>query len=99
MPHVEYEILPLKGNHRVTAGAFTYIRFPQLHDIPANDLVTFEYLTGEGEFNTEDETYEYNVAFEALEENSLTPDQSRDELARVARSVDLNRPKILVRSW
>jgi transcriptional regulator with XRE-family HTH domain len=87
LPHVRVQILPLKGAHRVTAGAFTYIRFPQLHDIPTSDLVTFEYLTGEGEFNTEDETYEFNVAFGALEENSLTPGQSRDELARVAREV------------
>lgn len=87
LPHVKVRILPLDGRHPVTAGAFTYIKFRQTHDIPVNDMVTYEYLTGTDQIDARDDTYEYYVAFQALEENSLRPDQSRDELARVAREV------------
>jgi transcriptional regulator with XRE-family HTH domain len=87
MPNVRVQILPLKGTRPVVAGAFTYIKFPQLHEIPLNDVVTYEYFSDTGQLNSQDETYEYYVAFKALEENSLTPDQSREELARVAREV------------
>jgi transcriptional regulator with XRE-family HTH domain len=87
LPHVKARILPLKGRHPVTAGAFTYTKFRPLHDIPVNDLVTFEYLTGTDQIDTQDDTYEYYIAFQALEEISLRLDQSTDELARVAREV------------
>jgi transcriptional regulator with XRE-family HTH domain len=87
MPNVQVQILPLKGTHPVVAGAFTYIKYPQLHEIPLNDTVTYEYFSSMGQLDSQDETYEYSVAFKALEENSLTPSQSRMELARVAREV------------
>ena len=86
-PNVRAQILPLEGNHPVTAGAFTYIKFPQLHEIPLNDVVTYEYFSGTGQIDTQDDTYEYHVAFKKLQGISLTPDQSREELARVAREV------------
>jgi transcriptional regulator with XRE-family HTH domain len=85
--NLRVQILPLKGSHPVTAGAFTYIKFPQLHEISLNDVVTYEYFSGTGQIDTPDDTYEYYVAFKALKETSLTPDQSREELARVAREV------------
>jgi hypothetical protein len=50
-------------------------------------MVTFEYLTGTDQIDAQDDTYEYYVAFRALEDNSLRLDRSRDELARVAREV------------
>jgi transcriptional regulator with XRE-family HTH domain len=87
MPNVRVQILPLKGIHPVVVGAFTYIKYPQLHEIPLNDTVTYEYFSSIGQLDSQDETYEYSVAFKALEENSLTPGQSREELARVAREV------------
>ena len=87
MPNVRVQILPLKGNHPVTAGAFTYIRFTQLHEIPLNDIVTYEYFSGTGQLDTQDDTYEYYVAFKTLAEISLTPDQSRKKLARAIREV------------
>jgi transcriptional regulator with XRE-family HTH domain len=85
-PHVRVQVLPLKGQQLVTTGAFTYIKF-QPRSVPLNDMVTFEHLTGTGRLETPDETYEYYIAFGALEEKSLMPDQSRDELARAIREV------------
>lgn len=87
MPYLRVQILPLKGNHPVIVGAFTYIKFPQLHEIPLNDVVTYEYFSGTGQLDTQDDTYEYDVAFGALKKEALTPDQSRDELSRVIREV------------
>jgi transcriptional regulator with XRE-family HTH domain len=85
LPLVRVRILPLKGTHPVTQGAFTYMRFPQLHETALNDLVTYEYLTGTGQFDSQDETYEYSVAFERLAAIALAPGQSRTEMARIAR--------------
>lgn len=87
MPNVRIQIFPLKGARPVVLGAFTYIKYPQLHEIPLNDTVTYEYFSSTSQLDSQDETYEYSVAFKALEENALTPDQSRRELARVARDV------------
>lgn len=86
-PNIRVQILPLNGRHPVVTGAFTYIKFPQLHDVPLNEVVTYEYMTGTGQFDSQDETYEYNVAFVALRDISLTPDASRSMLARIAREV------------
>jgi transcriptional regulator with XRE-family HTH domain len=85
LPNVMVRVLPLNGGHRVVTGAFTYIRFPQLHDIPLNDIVTLEHLTGTGQLDAQDDTYKYYVAFGALEENSFELDRSREELAKVTR--------------
>ena len=83
-PNIRVRILPLKRDHPVAAGAFTYVKFPQLHDVPLNDIVTFEHLTGTDQFEDQDDTYKYSAVFRALEDGSLDPDQSREELARVA---------------
>jgi hypothetical protein len=49
--------------------------------------VTFEHLTGTDQFEDQDDTYKYSVAFRTLEESSLGLDQSRDELVRIATEV------------
>jgi hypothetical protein len=84
LPNIRVRVLPLKSNPPVVTGAFTYVKFPQLHDVPLNDIVTFEHLTGTEQVEDQDETYRYGVAFRTLEERSLSLDQSREELARVA---------------
>ena len=84
LPSIRVRVLPLNSKHPVVTGAFTYVKFPQLHDVPLSDIVTFEHLTGTDQVEDQDETYRYGVAFRALEENSLDPDQSREKLARVA---------------
>ena len=84
LPNISVRILPLKSDHPVAVGAFTYVKFPQLHDVPLNDIVTFEHLTGTNQFEDQDETYKYSVVFRALEESSLDIEHSREELVRVA---------------
>jgi transcriptional regulator with XRE-family HTH domain len=84
LPNIRVQVLPLNRNHSMTAGAFTYVRFPQLHDVPLNDIVTIEHLTGTDQFEEQDDTYKYKVAFQALEAGALDPDQSREALIRVS---------------
>jgi transcriptional regulator with XRE-family HTH domain len=84
LPNIRVRILPLKGDHPVATGAFTYVKFPQLHDVPLDDIVTFEQLTDTDQIENQDDTYKYSVAFMVLEEKSLGLDESREELIRVA---------------
>jgi len=84
LPNISVRILPLKSDHPVTTGAFTYVKFPQIHEVPLDDIVTFEHLTGTDQSEDQDDTYKYSVAFRALQESSLGLDQSRAELTRVA---------------
>jgi len=87
LPHVSIRILPLGGEHPVVTGAFTYIKFPRLHEVSLSDVATFEHLVGTGYSETEEETNKYYVAFQALEERALGADQSRDLIANTARKL------------
>jgi transcriptional regulator with XRE-family HTH domain len=84
LPNIRVRILPLKSNHQVATGAFTYVKFPQLHDVPLNDIVTFEHLIGTDQFEDQDETYKYSVVFRALENSALDLNQSREKMASIA---------------
>ena len=84
LPHVSVRILPLGGEHPVVTGAFTYIKFPRLHEVTLPDVASFEHLVGTGYSETEEDANKYYVAFRAVEERSLRPDESRDLLRSVA---------------
>jgi transcriptional regulator with XRE-family HTH domain len=85
LPHMDLRVLPLDGDHPIGSGAFNYMAFPQVHDVPLHDIVTFEHLTGTDHVEVEEDTHKYYVAFEALRNSALEPDETRDKLARVAR--------------
>ena len=87
MPNVSMRILPLEGSHLVLTGAFTYIRFPRIHEVPLRDIATFEHLTGTEYVEAEDDVNKYYVAFQSLEESSLAPDESRDYIAAISREM------------
>ena len=52
-------------------GAFSYMQFPQVHDVPLHDIVSVEHLDGNYDLEDEEQTYRYRVAFEYLEEPGL----------------------------
>jgi transcriptional regulator with XRE-family HTH domain len=85
MPNVSVRILPLEGNHPVLTGAFTYIRFPRVHEVPLQDFATFEHLASTEYVDGEEAVNKYYVAFQSLEESSLAPDASRERIATVSR--------------
>ncbi|MGP8001534.1 MAG: DUF5753 domain-containing protein [Streptosporangiaceae bacterium] len=87
MPNVDVWVLPLSGEHPIGTGAFTYMQFPQVHDVPLRDIVNVENLTGSSYLEDEEETYRYRVTFDALRERSLDVARSRDLILRTAREL------------
>lgn len=85
LPNVAVRIYPLSGDHPLlVTGAFTYMQFPQVHDVPLDDIVSVEHLEGLYDLEGEDETYRYRVAFEYLVGQSLDPAQSLSLIAATA---------------
>lgn len=84
MPNVDIRVLRLGGEHLTTTGAFSYMQFPQVHDVPLRDIVSVEHLTGSYEEEDEEKTFRYRVTFEGLLEKSLDPSESRDLIIRTA---------------
>jgi transcriptional regulator with XRE-family HTH domain len=85
LPHVNLRVLPLGGDHPIGSGAFNYLAFSQVHDVPLHDIVTFEHLTGTDQVEAEEDTHKYHVAFEALRNSALNPDETRDKLRQVTQ--------------
>jgi transcriptional regulator with XRE-family HTH domain len=84
MPNVDVRILRLGGEHPLATGAFSYMQFPQVHDVPLRDIVSVEHLTGSYYLEDEEQTFRYRVTFEGLLEKSLDPSESRDLIMRTA---------------
>ena len=75
---------PLGGEHPTTTGAFSYMQFPQVHDVPLRDIVSVEHLTGSVDLEDEEQTFRFRVTFEGLLEKSLDPSESRDLIIHTA---------------
>jgi transcriptional regulator with XRE-family HTH domain len=84
MPNVDVRILRLGGEHPLATGAFSYMQFPQVHDVPLRDIVSVEHLTGSYYLEDEEQTFRYRVTFEGLLEKSLDSSESRDLIMRTA---------------
>jgi len=81
-PNVAVRILPMDGDHLIGTGAFFYLQFPQVHDVPMHDIVNVEHLVGSYYLEDEESTYKYRVTFEHLVATALDPDKSRDLIAK-----------------
>src|SRR6202008_704748 len=65
LPNVQVRIYRLDADEApLTAGAFSYMQFPHVHDVPLHDLVSVEHLQGSYTLEDEEQTYRYRVAFE-----------------------------------
>jgi transcriptional regulator with XRE-family HTH domain len=88
LPNIELRIYPLDSDHPPLAtGAFSYMQFPHVHDVPLHDLVSVEHLEGNYYLEDEEQTYRYRVAFEYLVGQSLNPPQSRSLISATMRDV------------
>jgi transcriptional regulator with XRE-family HTH domain len=88
LPNVELRILPLDGQETPLAtGAFSYMQFPQVHDVPLSDIVSVEQLEGSYYLEEEEQTFRYHVAFKYLTRHSLDPAQSRSLIEATAQDV------------
>ena len=84
-PNIELRILPLGGSQASGTSAFVYFRFPPIHGVSAPDAVALEHLQGTTFIESEQDVHAYQVVFSALREASLSPQASRDAMARAAR--------------
>jgi hypothetical protein len=78
LPNVEIRVLPLDADTPMPTGAFVYMQFPPVHEVPMPDIVTLEDLEGNRFLEEERQTYRYQIAFGYLESRSLSCEQSRD---------------------
>lgn len=67
-------------------GGFTLLHFDKVHKVVYPDVVNLEHLTGANSFEEEKDTYQYQLAFERLTGLSLSPEQSRDKIARAMQT-------------
>jgi transcriptional regulator with XRE-family HTH domain len=93
LPNVQIRILPLDGEHMITTGGFNYLSFRQIHDVPLDDMVIFDHLTGIDDVEAEGDIHQYHVVFEALTASALDPEKSRALITGVAEEVWGNVPQ------
>ena len=82
LPNITVRVLALTGQQSVLTGAFTYMKFAQVHDVPMHDMVIVEHLTGSEQVEDENESYKYFTAFRALTDRALT---ERDSLRLIRK--------------
>ncbi len=88
LPNVGVQICPLdRDRPSLPIGAFSYMQFPQVHDVPLHDIVSIENLEGNYDLEDENETFKYRVAFEYLVAESLDPAASRALIASTAHAL------------
>jgi Domain of unknown function (DUF5753) len=86
LPNVEVRVHPLDGDiPPLTTGAFSYMQFLQVHDVPLQDIVSVEHLEGSYYLEDEEQTYRYRTAFEYLVRHSLDPVRSRSLITSIAQ--------------
>jgi len=86
LPNVELRVYPLdRDDPPLGTGAFSYMQFPQVHDVPLDDIVSVEHHEGTYDLEDEEQTFKYRVAFEYLRSGSLDPVQSRALISVIAR--------------
>lgn len=86
-PTVTIRVLPFTATYPIGPSGFSLLGFAPAHGTALDDVVYVEHLTGQILFETENETYEYRLAFEQLQTRALDADASMQLVADVARQV------------
>lgn len=88
LPNVELRIYPMDSDAPpLGTGAFSYMQFPQVHDVPLHDIVSVEHHEGTYDLEDEGQTFMYRMAFEYLVRGSLDPARSRALISTTADEV------------
>lgn len=87
-PNVTIQILPLAGDQLIAIGAFIYMKFPQVHDVPLHDIVMAEHLTGSDYVEEEEDTYQYHTAFRALTRKALGSQDSMNLIGKALAELE-----------
>ncbi len=81
------QVLPLAGSHPIGTGAFALLHFAPVPGISqSTDVVYIEQLGRTALYvEDEDEVFDYRLALTRTTERSLSPDETRELIAKVAR--------------
>ncbi len=86
--NVTVQVIPLAGDQLITTGAFIYMQFPQVHDVPLHDIAIVEHLTGSDYIEDEEDTYRYHKAFSTLISRALTSEESLQLVRNAVAKLD-----------
>jgi transcriptional regulator with XRE-family HTH domain len=87
LPNVDVRVLRLDCETPLTTGAFSYMKFPQVHEVPMHDIVSVEHLEGSYYLEEEEQTYSYLVAFEYAQKRALSAAGSQDHIVEINKQV------------
>ena len=85
LPNVTLQVLPLAGTHPIGTGAFSYLQFDPVQDVPLGDMVEVEHLTGAYYLQDDEQVFRYRVTFESLTATAADKDLSRAMISAAAR--------------
>jgi transcriptional regulator with XRE-family HTH domain len=86
-PNVSLRVLPLVGSHPIGTGGFVLMHFAPVPGLSqSTDVIYIEQLGKTALYvEDEDEVFDYRLALTRITERSLSPDESRNLIAKVAR--------------
>lgn len=87
LPNVDVRILSLDCETPLTTGAFSYMKFPRVHAVPMNDIVSVEHLEGSYYLEEEEETYSYLVAFEYVQKRAMDTTLSQEHITEIINRI------------
>ena len=87
LPNVSVQVFPLQTLHPVVTSSFLLLQFAWERDTLLHDVVSIEHLQGNIHFEGEIDTHMYRLAFQALSDTALDPEESRELILRTSRQV------------
>ncbi|SRR6266496_2361393 len=87
LPNVTIQILPLKRNHGLAVDSFSIFRFGKAHETVLHDVVGLEHLVNQLYVDGDTDTHQFRLAFDHLAEESLSPEESREQILTTSGQV------------
>jgi hypothetical protein len=79
--------MPLRHDRRLALDSFSIFQFQQTHEITLRDVVGLEHITNQLLVDGDPDTYQFRLAFGHLEEEALSPEESRELILTTSRQV------------
>jgi transcriptional regulator with XRE-family HTH domain len=87
LPNVTLQVFPLDRRYPVITASFVLLEFGRAFETNLHDVVSTEHLQSDLYFEGEADTHQYGLAFGALSEAALGPEQSRELISETAERV------------
>jgi transcriptional regulator with XRE-family HTH domain len=84
LPNVTIRILPFDTRHALAVASFAIVRFGDAPSARLHDVVSVEHLSNELYVQGETDTNQFNLAFDHIAENALSPQRSRQLILGIA---------------